>query len=383
VVVAASFSHVRGGHQPESVKPFSVEYIDGIAYIWLKTPRYSGNGIGRVLNMMAFVGHLFRFAGEIADVCRPEVVIASSTYPLDIYPGYRIARKTNAKLIFEVHDLWPLSPMELGRMSKWHPFIMVMQRAENFAYRVADKVVSIPPGTLKHMTAHGLPTHKFASIPNGVDLNECSSRNGSTGSEPCISGMNELKREGYFLVGYAGAHGIANSLDVLIDAAQRLKDTKVRFVLVGQGPEKSRLRKRVVEADLKNVLFFDPVPKAVIPDLLSVMDVCYLGLQRQPLFRFGVSPDKLMDYMMAAKPIINAIDAGNDPVREARCGISVAPEDPEAIADAITKLMGMSPEEKSAMGLRGKEYVVKNHDYGMLARRFLEVMNTPDQRHIV
>ena len=111
-----------------------------------------------------------------------------------------------------------------------------------------------------------------------------------------------------------------------------------------------------------------------LPSLLAVMDVCYIGLQRQPLFRFGVSPNKLMDYMMAGKPVIHAIEAGNDLVAESGCGISVPPEDPVAIAEAIKKLMSMSSAEREEMGGRGKEYVIANHDYKVLARKFLEAM---------
>jgi glycosyltransferase involved in cell wall biosynthesis len=105
------------------------------------------------------------------------------------------------------------------------------------------------------------------------------------------------------------------------------------------------------------------------------MDILYIGWRRSPLYRFGVSPNKLFDYMMAGKPIINAISAGNDLVAESGCGISIPPEDPVAIAEAIKKLIDMSPLEREEMGRRGREYVIKNHDYKVLAKRFLEAMN--------
>lgn len=114
--------------------------------------------------------------------------------------------------------------------------------------------------------------------------------------------------------------------------------------------------------------------KAAIPSLLASMDVCYIGLQKQSLFRFGVSPNKLMDYMIAGKPIIHAIEAGNDLVAESGCGISVPPEDPDAIANAIKRLMSMSPAEREEMGRRGREYVIANHDYNILAKKFLEAI---------
>ncbi|HTG81711.1 MAG TPA: glycosyltransferase, partial [Geobacteraceae bacterium] len=116
------------------------------------------------------------------------------------------------------------------------------------------------------------------------------------------------------------------------------------------------------------------VSKSSIPALLAAMDALYIGLQRQPLFRFGISPNKLMDYMMAGKPVINAIEAGNDPVAESGCGISVCSENSDAIAEAIQELMGMNEAEREVMGMRGKEYVLKHHDYRVLARKFVEIM---------
>ena len=116
--------------------------------------------------------------------------------------------------------------------------------------------------------------------------------------------------------------------------------------------------------------FLDPVNKSAIPTLLSKFDVCYIGGQRTSLYRFGISPNKLMDYMMAAKPIINAIEAGNDPVQEAGCGITVPPENPQAIVNAVRCLMAMSEEDRTEMGLRGQRYVQENHDYRVLAKNF-------------
>jgi glycosyltransferase involved in cell wall biosynthesis len=102
------------------------------------------------------------------------------------------------------------------------------------------------------------------------------------------------------------------------------------------------------------------------------MDILYIGLQKSSLFHFGVSPNKLFDYMMAGKPIIYAIEAGNDPVTESNCGISVLAEDSAAIAKAIKKLINMSAKEREEMGQKGREYVMAYHDYEVLARRFFE-----------
>jgi glycosyltransferase involved in cell wall biosynthesis len=371
-VVSASFSHLRR-RQPRLNTKISRENIDGIQYLWLSTPEYRGNGIRRAINISVFVKKLFRYRKKIASEIAPDVVIASSTYPLDIYPANSIAKRAGAKLIFEVHDLWPLSPMELDGMSPMHPFIVVMQRAENYAYKNADTVVSLLPKADSHMKDHGMAPEKFVYIPNGVDVTEW----GKTETPlPDIHDktLEKLKAEGRFIVGYAGGHGLSNALDSLIDAASFIKDEPVSLVLVGQGPEKERLQKIVRGRGLDNVVFLSPVPRDSVPGLLQRMDSFYIGWQRKSLYRYGINPNKLFDYMMAAKPVIHAVDAGNDPVSESSCGISIAPEDPEALAGAIIELMHMSNDERKTLGENGRNYVMANHDYSILAQEFADIM---------
>jgi glycosyltransferase involved in cell wall biosynthesis len=180
-----------------------------------------------------------------------------------------------------------------------------------------------------------------------------------------------------FIVGYAGALGIANALDTLLEATNYLKERKIAIVLVGSGAEQETLRARATK--LNAVYFLPPVPKKCVPELLEKMDILYIGLKKQPLFRFGISPNKLMDYMMAAKPVIQAIEAGNDPVREANCGASIPAEDPQAVAEAIITFAGMPPEELQKIGEQGRKYVLEHHDYRVLARHFLDVITTTDE----
>jgi hypothetical protein len=129
--------------------------IDGIAYRWLPTPPYQGNGLGRVKNIWAFCRQVWALADRLVADFRPDAVIASSTYPMDIWVARRIARKAGARLVFEVHDLWPLSPVELSGMSPRHPFIRLVQKAEDDAYRDADVVVSMLPKVHSYMAAAG------------------------------------------------------------------------------------------------------------------------------------------------------------------------------------------------------------------------------------
>jgi glycosyltransferase involved in cell wall biosynthesis len=368
-IVAASHSHVRT-QAPVFEGDLGQENVDGLTYLWLRTPAYQGNGARRAINIFAFVGQLLRYRQRILDISCPDVVIASSTYPLDNYPAHLMARRANARLVYEVHDLWPLSPIELGGMSPGHPFILVMQWAENFAYHHADRVVSMLPKAASHMQAHGMFPEKFVYIPNGICLDEWQAQ---TPLPPSHKNVLQFQREkGHLLVGYTGAHGVANALESFIEAAQQCAAQPITFVLVGQGPEKSRLQEMAAARGLENVVFLPSVPKSVIPALLDSLDVLYIGLQKQSLFRFGVSPNKLMDYMMAGKPVIYAIEAGNDMVAESGCGISIPAENPLALAEAAIRLLNMSETDRSGMGNLGKQYVMQHHEYAVLAQDFLK-----------
>jgi glycosyltransferase involved in cell wall biosynthesis len=378
--VAASYSHVRsqqplilGGAGKQHARQPTHEHIDGIHYHWLPTPVYVGNGLARVRNIWAFLSQLWRASAHIACEFKPDVVIASSTYPMDIWVAHRLARMARAKLVFEVHDLWPASPIELSGMSKWHPFIMLCQKAENDAYRHADVVISMLPKVAAHMQAHGLDLRKLHIVPNGVALDDWQHETAPLATD-LANTLAALKTAGHHVVGYAGSHGLPNALDVLLDAAALLKNQPIRFVLVGDGHEKARLAQRVKAEGLGNVLLLPPIPKAQIPALLQTFDVAYIGWQRVPIYRFGIAPNKLMDYMMASCTVLHSVEAGNDPVAQAKCGLTVPPESAAAVAAGLQQLLAHSAEERAAMGARGQAFVLKHHSYQQLAQRFMNAV---------
>ena len=366
-IVAASFSHIRA-RQPEFEGATLDEQIEGIDYHWLRTPAYTGNGLCRVKNMLAFMAGLWRGGPRLAREFHPDVVIASSTYPMDIWPARRIARLSQARLVYEVHDLWPLSPMELGGLSRWHPFIVWVQLAEDYAYRHADKVVSMLPKAMQYMCSRGMAAQKFAYVPNGVDEEEWA--NPADLPPQVKRSLDVLRAKGLPLVGYAGTHGLSNALDVLLDAASQLKG-QAEVVIVGTGPDREALLARVTNEELSNVTMLPAIPKQSIPRFLDDVDIAYIGWHPNPLYRFGISPNKLMDYMMAGKPVVHSVSAGNDPVAEAGCGFTVPPGDAAAVAQAILKLSAMSEAQRKLLGAAGKAFILKNQTYPRLAANFL------------
>ncbi|MFZ2648522.1 MAG: glycosyltransferase family 4 protein [Burkholderiaceae bacterium] len=372
-IVAASFSHVRQ-RQPAVQAAVLDEEIDGIAYRWLPTPAYAGNGLGRARNIWAFLRRLWRDAGCLAATLKPDVVIASSTYPMDIWVARRIAWLARARLVYEVHDLWPASPVELAGMPRWHPFILLCQKAENDAYRDADVVISMLPCVAEHMQAHGLQLSRLHIVPNGIAQGDWQGEAEQLDAR-LLEHLRAQQAAGRTIVAYAGSHGLPNALDVLLDAARLLENEPFAFVLVGQGMDKPRLAARVLRERIQNVALFEAIPKAQVAALLRGIDIAYIGWQRQAIYRFGIAPNKLMDYMMAGVPVLHSVAAGNDSVAEAGCGLSVPPQDPGAVVAGLRELAALPGDARRAMGERGRRFVLAHHSYGVLAQRFIDAVS--------
>lgn len=376
LILAADYSHVRS-RQPQRPSDRSSrwnEQIDGIDYQWYATPPYRGNGVTRVRNIATFLTRVALDTGRLAQEYKPDVVIASSTYPMDIWIARRLARKGGSKLVFEVHDLWPLSPIEIGGMSPTHPFIRLCQAAENAAYRDADLVVSMLPNVQDYAASKGVPSDRLAIVPNGITLDEWTGRREMALRKDLDDAIRIARSSGERVLVYAGSHGLPNALDTLLDAAALLRNDPLTLILVGDGHERVRLQARVREEGLVRVQMFEPVPKSQVAALLANADMAYLGAPRHPIYRFGVAPNKMIDYMMAGVPILFAIEAGNDPVAEADCGLTVPAENPQALANAIRALCATPPGRLKSMGENGKRYALDKHTYDMLSKAFLDAM---------
>ena len=364
-ILAADYSHLRLKN-PDVKKDFQEEMIDGITYDWIKTGTYEGNGVARALTMFRFVRKIREKARWIAKNWKPDVVITSSTYPLDIYAGQKIKKYSKAVLIHEVHDMWPATLYEVGGMSRRNPFVVVMQIAENYAYKNCDELVALAPYSKEYMVRHGLKPYKFHNIQNGIVEQEWSSD---------IKVPEEHKKffeehEKKFIVGYFGGHALSNALDNVLDAAKLCKDPEVAFVLVGKGVEKQRLMDRKNRENIDNVFFLDQVEKKAVPDLVSYFDCSIMTGVPSPLYRFGLCVNKMYDSMMAGIPIICAISAPKTLVEEYDCGIQISDVTAENIISAVYALKNTPKEDRIKMGNRGKQAVLDRFTYKKLAEDF-------------
>jgi len=359
-VVSSSYSHLFK-NLPKAKK----ENIDGVDYLWLKTFDYGeSHDKRRVLKWFLFMFKVFFLPFSLQ---KPDVIIVSPMAPFPILPAYLLSKLYGAKLIYEVKDIWPLSLVELGGFSPSHPFIRFMGWFEKFALKKSDIIVSNLQNYGEHMKNDVGIHREFEWISNGVDLDEIAQK------EPLSAELQNKIPKNKFIVGYTGTVGVANALDSFCEAAKILeKNREILFVIVGDGQERENLLSRYKKLD--NLMFIESIPKKQVQSILRFFDACYIGLKKESLFKYGVSPNKLYDYMYSAKPILYAIDSGdNNIVKTAKCGVSVEAEDAAAIAQGVEELYNMG-NKREKLGKNAKAYILEHFTYDKLAQKYQKLM---------
>lgn len=374
VYLIASSAHHLLRRKPHIEKSFETQTLsENFNFVWVKMPDYAeAHSKQRVLNWFLFPWRIQKLSRVIN--FKPDTVLYSSPSPIGFLGAQRLARKYSARLVFEVRDIWPLTLTEIGGYSSKHPLIRMMQWVEDKAYRDSDAVVSNLKNAHKHMASRGMDSTKFTWIPNGISIDEVEQ---AEGLEP--QQLEEIPKN-KFVIGYAGTFGLANDLPTLLGAAKELKNhPDIVFVLVGGGKDKEGLVAYADKHGLDNVIFMGSVEKRRIPSILSCFDVLVVGAKKQPMYRFGVSPNKLFDYLAAGKSIIYHIDSGDyQPVKEARCGYEVQPESPLEIAAAVLKLFNMTKSDRELMGRNGRLAALEQYEYSQLAKKLARVSFSDD-----
>lgn len=366
-LIASSFHHLLR-QKPEFNGLFCVEEVDGFNMIWVKMPVYrEAHSRQRALNWFIFPWRIQKLADLIPD--KPDTILCSSPSPISYLGAQRLAKKFNARMVFEVRDIWPLTLTKIGGVSVKHPFIRLMQWVEDKAYLESDAVVSNLKNSVEHMMSRGMEPSKFSWIPNGFSMDEVKQEIPLDAEV-----VNRLPKD-KFIVGYTGTLGAANAIDTLIYAAEFLRQRPdIAFVIVGDGKEKGRLQKLVAEKGLAGVFFIDPIPKIQIQAMLDHFDACYIGWLDDPLYLFGIGANKIPEYLYAGKPIIHGYSGSCDPVGDAGAGLTVPAEDPAALADAVQQLSSMSYDERACMGAKGYLTALERYDYSKLAKDLERVL---------
>ena len=264
-------------------------------------------------------------------------------------------------------------PREMGVIR--NPFVLwAMSMLESAAYRAADACIALAPGIADGIRAK-VPSKRIVVIPNGSDLWI------KEGAEELDSELiNTIQQLGHKLkCVFTGAHGIANGLDAVVDAAaelERRRRNDIALLFIGDGMMKPSLVRRVQQESLKNCVFIDPIPKSELATLLTKVDVGLMILANVPAFYNGTSPNKFFDYLSAGLPIVTNYPGWlADLLEREHCGIVVAPGDPKAFSDVLERLAD-SKTERDAMGARARRLAERSFARDLLATEFVTFLES-------
>lgn len=350
------------------------EEIEGVRFIWVRAALYEKNDWRRAWNMLSFSWNVRRVAKQISS--KPDVIIGSSPHPFAALAADNLAKRFGVRFVLELRDLWPQALIDMGGISEPGLISSVLRAIEKQLYRDAHRIVVLARGSSNYLIARGVAPEQIMYIPNGVHLANFAL--GDVG-EADVGQTRWRDDFGFscFTIVYTGAHGPANSLDTVLGAARILsaRNRSIQFVLVGDGPSKANLTRQSQEFGLTNVRFMDPMPKKRIPKLLASADAAVITLAAVDTYSYGISPNKLFDYMAAGKPVICAVPGDMAELVEANeAGISTEPENPEALARAAEKLFGMSNKDRQIMGQSGQSLVAREFSRQVLIDRLIDIL---------
>jgi glycosyltransferase involved in cell wall biosynthesis len=329
------------------------------------------NAMGGVARGVAFLRYAAA-AARLALRVKPDLVIASST-PLTVAVPALLARALRGiPFIFEIRDPWPEVPRAMGLLPA--PLVPLCEALANLACQQAAAVVALSDGMAETARARGADPARVLVIGNGADLDLFG---------PHIAPWRPAEAEPREVLAlYAGAHGRANGLGVVIEAAELLAargERRLRFLLVGEGAEKPALMRRA--AGLPNLTFLDPMPKRDVARLFAGSQVALHILADCPAFAEWTAPNKLMDGMAAGRPVIsNAPGEAARLLTEGAFGIAVAPGDAAGLAAALMTLVE-DPASRAAMGSAARSLAMRQHDRRLLAARFVTLVEAMPWRH--
>ena len=355
------------------------EEID-VPFVFVKARTYVGNGKQRFLNMVDFYRNVRKAAKEYAQVHgRPDVIYASSVHPLTLVAGIQLAKHYSVPCVCEIRDLWPFCIVEyaptLGNDSL---LIRLLYQGEKWIYQRADALIFTWEGAYDYILDKGwnqaIPRTKCTMINNGVDM-ESFQENLQTYT---IQDSDLINQDAFNVV-YTGTIRHVNNLGLLLDVAKIMQEMNIRFLVWGDGDEMDSLKQRTERENIHNVIFKGRVKKEYIPYITSHADLNIAHNSPGPRFRYGISFNKIFDYLAAGKPVMLDFPCKYNPIENWNAGITVDTPTPEEIARAILKIMNMSPDEYRRLCQNAKK-AAQHYDYAALVKDLEHVFQSVWQR---
>lgn len=358
---------------------YSTDTRDNIPFVFIKTPKYKGNGKKRILNMISFYKNLFPVAKEYSKKHgKPDIILASSVHPLTLVAGIKIAKKFNIPCICEVRDLWPEAIFAFNKVKENSLLGKVLVSGEHWIYKKADALIFTKEGDTDYIKEKKwdlfqggvINLKKAYYINNGVDLDAfIKSSNLNILDDPDL----EAKK---FNVVYVGAIRPVNDVGKILNVALRLKDHKdIQFLIYGDGDQRKMLEQRVMVEGLTNVKIKGFVNKRFIPYILSKSSVNILNYsQNQYNWARGNSSNKLFEYMASGKPIISTVKMGYSIIDKYKCGIEIENASGDDLARAILDIKEMPKTQYDQLGQNAR-VGAKEFDFKVLTKKLIQVID--------
>lgn len=369
VVFVGSHPHNTRLQMISDGKPFRQEPEAPFPWVYVRTCDYEGSKLKRIWSMFQY----YRNAKKAAKAFDPpDAVIGSSAHPLAALLAIRLVKKYRCKAIVEVRDLWPESIVAYGIAGPRNPAVLILRRLEKWLYQKADAVVFTIEGAYDYIIEQGwekdIPRSKVFYLNNGVDLEQFrENRERFPIHDP------DLENPEIFKVVYTGSIRKVNNLGLLLDAAKEVTDPRVCFLIWGDGDERPALEQRLVDEHIENVVFKGRVEKTYIPYIVSRADLNIAHNTPSPLFRFGISFNKLFDYLAAGKPVFCDFPCPYNPAVRQGAGTDLEQPTAKAIAQGVQAFCALSPEEYAAYR-ENAEKAAEEYDFGNLTRKLISVL---------
>ena len=346
--------------------------VDGLFYRVCKLlPNSSSKSVRRIINWFLFGCYVALFRPRLKKV---DYVFYSAPSLVGWLGAYLLSRRTGAKLILDIRDVWPATLEEIGGYSASSPPIKILRALETLAYKHSDMLTSNLPGFGVRLAE--LPTcrqSEFYWLPNGVDPEEYEKALSEAGrTELC----NKVSSDEKFIIGYVGSLGLANAIEQLLDLAEKIQHLNVEFYLVGDGDMAASLQTEAATRGLARVRFTGPVSKSEALSFMSSVDLLVLAWKDSPLYRYGIGANKLSEYLWSGKPVINFYRGFDDPVEISGGGLSCSHAESQNAVNWIQSLMEGGADVKSALGKKAKHFAREHFDYEDVALRFLRKLES-------
>ena len=345
----------------------TLQDANGVKIVWLKTMKYTvAKSSRRILSWFHFEWNLFWF--EKSQLPRPDVVIVSSLSLLTIINGLLMRLEYKSRMVFEVRDIWPLTIVVEGGFSNNNLFVKGLAWLERLAYRKSDAIVGTMPNLAAHVRNELGCERPVFCVPMGVSQDHMSDV-----AELPADYVDHYLSSNKFKVVHAGTVGITNALDVFFKAARAMREhADIEFVIVGDGALKQSYQNQY--GDLPNLVFAPKVPRNMVQTVLEKGDLLYFSVHDSKVWDYGQSLNKVVDYMLAAKPVVASYNGYPSMINESGCGVFVPANDVDALVTAILDMKVRSQVEREQLGARGREWLLQNRNYSKLASDYLAIL---------